>query len=334
MEEQATNPEGSGGLSLREAAGALGELLGEAKEPNPEEETTDAAATPEVEEPAEQPIEGSAEEETDAPDAPVESSPEQPAVTPERDLHTVRVAGEEVQVPYDELLSGYSRQGDYVRKTQAVAEQRKQTEALRHQLEAERGEYKAALPQIAEVLGSFVEAMQPNRALMDTNPGEYLRQQEAYQQHQHKIQAVQAEQQRMQQLDAQQAQQYQQQTLAREQQALVQRMPSWSDPATMQREQKAMLDYGVSLGYSPEELSTVTDHRAVLTLRRAMLYDRARAQGRQQAKAAPPPKTAKPGTAGQAGSTQSKREKQQWDKLRSTGKPADAAPLFEAVFGQ
>jgi hypothetical protein len=138
----------------------------------------------------------------------------------------------------------------------------------------------------------------------------------------------------MQQIDAQQAQQSRHHVLTQEQNSLVEKMPSWRDPEVMQREQKAMLDYGVSLGYSPEELSTVTDHRAVLTLRRAMLYDRARAQGRQKAKKAPPPKTAMPGTTGQAGNTQSKREKQQWDKLRSTGKPTDAAPLFEAIFGQ
>jgi hypothetical protein len=64
-----------------------------------------------------------------------------------------------------------------------------------------------------------------------------------------------------------------------------------------------------------------------------MLYDRAKTQGRKKAKTVPA-KTATPGTTGQAGNTQSKREKQQWDKLRSTGKPTDAAPLFEAIFGQ
>ena len=41
----------------------------------------------------------------------------------------VKVDGEEVEVPLDELLKGYSRTADYTRKTQAIAEARKQAEA-------------------------------------------------------------------------------------------------------------------------------------------------------------------------------------------------------------
>jgi len=37
------------------------------------------------------------------------------------ELHTVRVNGEEIQVPYDELLAGYSRHGDYKQKMLDVA---------------------------------------------------------------------------------------------------------------------------------------------------------------------------------------------------------------------
>ena len=37
----------------------------------------------------------------------------------------VKVDGEEVEVPEDELLKGYSRTQDYTRKTQQLAEQRK-----------------------------------------------------------------------------------------------------------------------------------------------------------------------------------------------------------------
>lgn len=40
-------------------------------------------------------------------------------------IYKVKVNGEEVEVPLDELLAGYSRQSDYTRKMQELAEQRK-----------------------------------------------------------------------------------------------------------------------------------------------------------------------------------------------------------------
>lgn len=45
------------------------------------------------------------------------------------ELYTVKVNGEELQVTKDELLSGYSRQADYTRKAQALAEERKALES-------------------------------------------------------------------------------------------------------------------------------------------------------------------------------------------------------------
>lgn len=76
-----------------------------------------------------------------APEAPAETSqaPEQPAEQPERryfDLDDdvaqryvrVKVDGEDVEVPLGEALRGYSREADYTRKTQALAQQRAEAE--------------------------------------------------------------------------------------------------------------------------------------------------------------------------------------------------------------
>jgi hypothetical protein len=335
MEQTATNPEGSGGLSLSEAATAFDALIRE--EPEAPTESQDAEN---VEATTDQPVSDLQPEElteegsedglaADVEDIEVEGVEE----TDNQGLYTVRVAGKEVEVPLHELIAGYSRTGDYLQKTQGVAEQRKQIEALHTQLETERNEYTTVLPQIHQLLNGFVDAMRPDPALMKVDPGMYLEQKEAFELHQNKIQAVQAEQARMAQINQAQFDQQQRTRLAEEQQRLIQAMPAWADPAVMQREQQQLVEYGSTIGYAPEELSNVVDHRAVATLRKAMLYDRAKTQGRKKAKTVPA-KTATPGTTGQAGNTQSKREKQQWDKLRSTGKPTDAAPLFEAIFGQ
>lgn len=50
-------------------------------------------------------------------------------------IAVVQVDGQSVEVPYAELVAGYSRQADYTKKSQAVAEERKAMEGERSQME-------------------------------------------------------------------------------------------------------------------------------------------------------------------------------------------------------
>ena len=59
---------------------------------------------------------------------------------PDNRYERVRVAGEELEVPYSELVRGYSREADYTRKTQELAQQRQQADfglRLQQALEAD-----------------------------------------------------------------------------------------------------------------------------------------------------------------------------------------------------
>ena len=120
------------------------------------EETEEAE---EVEEEApESEEEGQAEEETEE----EVTEEEEYEVVAEEDLkYTIKVDGEELEVGIDELKNGYQRQADYTRKSQALAEQRKETEAIqseRQQLEQERQMYANGLQMLQEqhVLESFL----------------------------------------------------------------------------------------------------------------------------------------------------------------------------------
>lgn len=77
--------------------------------------------------------ESETEEETEALQAEEESESEETEETEEQEeqpkSYLVKVDGEEVEVTLDELQKGYSRTQDYTRKTQALAEQRKEAEA-------------------------------------------------------------------------------------------------------------------------------------------------------------------------------------------------------------
>ena len=118
-------------------------------------------------------------------------------------VFTVKVDGKEVEVTLDELQKGYSRTQDYTRKTQQIAEARKQTEAELQEVRAEREQY-------AQLLGALQaqvqQAAQPNidwDRLYNEDPIEWVRQREVMRENQEKAAAIQSEQQRLAQLSQQ-----------------------------------------------------------------------------------------------------------------------------------
>ena len=119
--------------------------------PVDETEVEETQEAEEVEEEApESEEEGQAEEETEEEVA----EEEEYEVVAEEDLkYTIKVDGEELEVGIDELKNGYQRQADYTRKSQALAEQRKETEGIqseRMQLEQERQMYANGLQMLQE----------------------------------------------------------------------------------------------------------------------------------------------------------------------------------------
>ena len=87
---------------------------------------------------------------------------------------TVKVDGEELEVSQDELIRGYSRQKDYTRKTQEIAEVRKQIEAESSQVEEERQIYKELLPKLKTIYENGMEAEPDWEALEKADPTTYL----------------------------------------------------------------------------------------------------------------------------------------------------------------
>ena len=61
--------------------------------------------------------------------------------------YTVKIDGKDTEVTEDELLSGYSRQADYTRKSQVLAEQRKKMDEELAATQQERQQYQSQLEQ-------------------------------------------------------------------------------------------------------------------------------------------------------------------------------------------
>mgnify|MGYP003110034094 CR=1 FL=1 len=130
--------------------------------------------TPTEAEAVEETVEETVEEEMQSTD-PAEPEVEQTLEETEEDYtdeeeeptqtYKLKVDGEEIEVTEEELLKGYSRQSDYSKKTQELAAQRKDLEAITSENQAARERMSQLIPELESNLLKF------NRASMRSQIG-------------------------------------------------------------------------------------------------------------------------------------------------------------------
>lgn len=318
-------------MNMADAASAISQMLA------PEEGQAQVEETQPVEESEEETeTAASAEDESGVEDAPEEEpaeeqseDEEEPKEEEQPQTFTVKVDGKDVSVTLDELQKGYSRTQDYTRKTQQIAEVRKQVEAETQAVRAERAQY-------AQLLGALQAQLQATEPQVDLDrlynedPIEWVRQKEILRERQEKAYAIQAEQQRLAQLSQQEQQQAMEQQLIAQKDALLAALPEWKDPKKAKAEKALVVETAKSVGFTEDDLKQVYDHRLVLLLRKAGLYDQMMSK-RQGIKpvVSNGPRPAKPGAAGRVSTTtESTRAKQ---RLAKTGRIDDAASAIELL---
>jgi len=311
-----TNPQGS----VKTVSDAANAFLGMME---PEE----AQAQPEVQEELETEAVEQAEYEDESEDeSEEEATEEEPTPT-----YKVKVGKEEVEVPLDELLKGYSRTADYTRKTQEIADQRKVVEAEKAKIEEAsklRDTYAQRLGIIEQMLKQQ-DSGEDLASLKETDPIGYAVKVAEQAEREKQLSAVRAEQQRI----AQQQQGEQQERLktylAQEAQKLAEAIPEMNDPAKGQAIRTDIRNFAQKLGYSEQELSQVYDSRAVTALYKAMQYDKLMSgKGDATKKVQQAPKMLKPGTSTPE-ARQTQEVKQLRGRLKKSGKARDAASIFE-----
>jgi len=318
-------------MNMADAASAISEMLAPEEGQAQVEETQPAEVSEEDTEAA-----ASEEDESGVEDAPEEESAEEQSEESEESeeqdqpqTFTVKVDGKEVAVTLDELQKGYSRTQDYTRKTQQIAEVRKQVEQETQAIRAEREQY-------AQLLGALQAQLQTSEPQVDLerlyheDPIEWVRQKEVLRERQEKAYAIQAEQQRLSQLSQQEQQRAMEAHLENQKDALLAALPEWRDPKKAKAEKALVLESAKSVGFSEDDLKSVYDHRLVLLLRKAAMYDQMVSK-RQGIKPVVNngPRTAKPGAAGRVSTTtETTRAKQ---RLAKTGRVDDAASAIELL---
>ena len=344
MADTQTAPQAPAGLqpipalggSINEAQEALLSLL------EPEEETPETEEAQPTEEEESQPEEEdeSFEEETEEEDESVEEEEEseEPGEEEEGALYAVTVNGEEREVSLDELLSGYSRQSDYTRKTQELSSDRKEMESLKekydseiNQIQAERSQYMENLQQIIESsvgdLASFTNI--DWQGLKDSDPIEYVTKREEFRESQEKIQKFQHEQQLVNQKQTRDAANARNEFLASENKKLIEALPAWGDADKKSKLASEIKDYALENGFSKAEIGDLIDHRSVLVLLKALKYDKVNKSDVKAKKIKNKPRVIRAGK-GQTSSTSSNSKRTaQMKRLRGTGHLDDATALLE-----
>jgi hypothetical protein len=316
---QNTTPEGSGELTVNSAADAILGLMGgeegsEQEQPELQAEANDSDAESD---------ESYDESEVEQEDG--EDEQEEPQ------KFRVKAAGEEREVTLDELIKSYQLGTDYTKKSQAVAEERKAVEAERQAVQ----EAKAMRDQYAQRL-EIIESMlnQPQEVenleyLKETDPIGYAVKVAEMSQKEKQLSQVRAERERIMQQQEYDRQQQMRQTIAAESEKLVAAIPEYADPEKGEVVRKDIRSFGKQMGFSDEELANVFDSRAVLTLYKAMQYDKLQlSKPSVNKRVQEAPKAIKPGAAKPRDSNSEELKKLK-ARAKSSGRVADAASVFE-----
>lgn len=256
--------------------------------------------------------------------------------TEEPEVQTVKVTidGEEKDVPLADVIAGYQMGADYTRKTQALAQERRQFEQVANRTLAERQAYTHLLGQVAQYLVSQAPSEDVIEQLMAQDPVEGFRAEKTRRQILAKAQEFHQGFQTMVQASVQEATALRQQNLQAALQELPRLIPEWRDPAVYQREVSQVAQTVLSAGFTAEELHAIDDPRAMVLARKAWQWDQLQAAKGQKLQPSPratkPAPTLRPGAASDQPQRQALRTQKLRERAQSTGNLDDVAALYRA----
>lgn len=203
------------------------------------------------------------------------SEPEEEEAPPSR-LVKVKVDGLEVEVDEEELKKGYSRTSDYTKKTQAHAEEKRRFEAEEVAAVRQERQYLAEnLERTREFIESMTAAREPDWMELQgqMTPEEFTRHYAGWKSNQAHLEKVTAEQARVRALQEQDSERARATRLTQEKDRLEEAVPELKDPEKGKVLRQDLMDYAKSVGFSDDDLAAVEDHRPLVLLHKARLWD-------------------------------------------------------------
>lgn len=310
-------------MTADQAANAIESMLsGDGYQQEPEALMGDEPETIDEEVSAEDDAAEVESEDVESEDAEEPEQEEQPS------KFTVKVDGKDVEVTLDELQKGYSRTEDYTRKTQALAQERKQAQAEFESVRNERAQYAQLLGALQEQLTQATPQVDMDY-LYNEDPIEWVKQRELQRSNAERMAAIASEQKRLADEQAKEQNAYLKDELSKEKDLLLSQAPELRDPKTAAKAKQDWIAAGKAVGLSEQELNNVRDHRILLALRKLAAYDSMVAKRKDLKPVQSSTPTARPGTISKQ--PQSSIVKQSQQRLAKTGNVRDAANLIERL---
>ena len=268
------------------------------------------------------------EEEIEASYSEDDEDPIEEASQQEPERYSVKVNGQEEQVSLDDLKQGYSGQKYVQQGMQDVAAQKKEAEAVYTALNNERQQM-AELYQQLQNGGFSPEPIKPTKEDFDADPIGYMQKNLEYEEQKanHDRQMAQLQQASQQNSVAQQN--AKQAYLQEQMQILQKEIPDFADTTKASKLREQLVSTGKSqYGYTTEEISQISDYRAIKVLHDAMKYqDIISGKSKAKVKTQSANSVIKPGAKKMA-TPNAKIRSRQKAKLKDSGSIDDALNLI------
>ena len=110
---------------------------------------------------------------------------------------------------------------------------------------------------------------------------------------------------------------------------MVEALPDWADAEKQMEIATGIRNYATSQGFQKEELDSLSDHRSLLVLHKAMLYDQLQKADVKGKKLKGKPRVIRSGRGAEKKQTQKGLRAAKMKRLQSTGHVDDAARVLE-----
>ena len=311
----------------------LGDSIQEEVKEQPVQEQPVDEPQEEAEVPTEE-VEAEAEPTDDNPDDQAEEETEQSEEDEVPAILKLKVNGQDVEKPLDEVVALAQQGLDYTQKTQQVAEQRKELEAYAESIKAQEQAFQeqmqlnnVLIEDVAKITALDQQLNQyANVNWQQLSDSDFVEAQKlffTYNQLQQERSTL------VSQFEAKKQQVVQKQTqlmaekIAKGKEVLAKEIPNWS-PETNQ----ALLSTGKEYGFSDAELNSIVDPRHVKVLHDAMQWRKLQQNSVVKKKVSSAKPVVKPGAKDTKAEVYS-NHKQLRDQLRKTGKADAAQKLIE-----
>lgn len=249
---------------------------------------------------------------------------------PETKKYKVKVDGEELEVTEEELLNGYSREANFRKKTQSLAEERKSFEKVREETSKLREEYSNKLAEDILLSKEIINEQFSGidwKELSQSDPEQYLILKDAKQTLEQKIKSKQEDLVKQISKTQQENQKKYQELVNQEFDKLQEKDPEFKkDPRA---KYNLISSYLENEGFAQDEVSNISDHRHFIIADKARRYDEimAKLKNSKAKKSVAAPKFIKSGTSDTAKNDSTLERK----KMISSIKPGDYRSAAEVL---